>query len=629
MRLSKQLLLLLSLFTTSIFAGALHEAVRAKDTDKVKQLLEIGVVKVDDFDRYNMAPLHYAVIAKSEQMIKLLSGAGANMNVQDKFEGVRTEGGFWFLPDIESYPLQYKSSILQTHRYPLEGDRFLNTPLHLAVIMDEPRLVKLLVAEGADVNALGSGKAPALHYRHISQSMAKLLLEQGVDKNIRDGKGRTALHNPRISQSVAEVLLENKADPSIEDEKKRTALHNPGISTDRVKLLLRYKAKTSVRDVKGITPLHIHTSNGHSDITKLLVGAGAKLDAQDLKGHTPLRYLVDMYVLLKAKEFAKTRPRESDYIEVTKNYGVGARFGGRGGPTGGTSQRLRIVDYSVALTSYYRGLGIFKIGKKWDKLKLKRLAKLLLEKGANPNLGDNANVAPLHIASASSPVMTEVLLKAKGINVSQPAPGGTPLHYAAGNLRDKNVRLLLQAGAKLEATDEDGDRPLALAFIMVVGPPDQRRFEQQLESLMENKEELGNPFQEDRRRKRARISIEMAKGFYHVVRTLLNKGADPFAKGIGNNTALHQAAASEIPLVVKLLIESEAFKKDPKKINVKNDEGKTAFDIATKGRQKVKDSIEAWRTSKRTDEYISLVERKNWLVEMINLLEDYGGKPGA
>ncbi len=95
------------------------------------------------------------------------------------------------------------------------------------------------------------------------------------------------------------------------------------------------------------------------------------------------------------------------------------------------------------------------------------MVKLLLEKGANPNIPSNNKfkVAPIHSAcSISNYAITELLIK-NGANVnSKQLQDYTPLHSAVHNGKIELVELLIDNGADVNAKTEDGRTPLSIAL---------------------------------------------------------------------------------------------------------------------------------------------------------------------
>ena len=86
---------------------------------------------------------------------------------------------------------------------------------------------KLLLSEGAAVNARNTAGGTALMYAVDDVAKAKLLLERGADPNLRSGEGRTALMIAVANAEsfpVVKLLLENGADAKLSLPDGRGAL---------------------------------------------------------------------------------------------------------------------------------------------------------------------------------------------------------------------------------------------------------------------------------------------------------------------------------------------------------------------------------------------------------------------
>ena len=90
------------------------------------------------------------------------------------------------------------------------------------------------------------------------------------------------------------------------------------------------------------------------------------------------------------------------------------------------------------------------------------VVKLLLNMGADPNLGDEVGITPLHYAaiSGNSGTVMKMLLVAGGDPNKGNGLGDQPLHWAATTFHTEKVRLLLDAGADPNATNVAGKTPL-------------------------------------------------------------------------------------------------------------------------------------------------------------------------
>lgn len=98
-----------------------------------------------------------------------------------------------------------------------------------------------------------------------------------------------------------------------------------------------------------------------------------------------------------------------------------------------------------------------------------RVAKALVDGGADVNAADNVGQTVLQYASASAATggvsVVELLLDRGASMTATDARGGTALHYAASRGSCPVVDLLLRRGAGMETKTEIGDTPLAIAAL--------------------------------------------------------------------------------------------------------------------------------------------------------------------
>jgi ankyrin repeat protein len=114
--------------------------------------------------------------------------------------------------------------------------------LHVACLFGEIEIAEYLLSHGAIVNrhADNASKATPLHiaacYRDeaVAARLLRLLLQNGAELNARQDGGLTALHHAvaRGSVKLSEVLIQAGADPFLKDDHKRSAADLTDVLTD-------------------------------------------------------------------------------------------------------------------------------------------------------------------------------------------------------------------------------------------------------------------------------------------------------------------------------------------------------------------------------------------------------------
>ena len=210
------------------------------------------------------------------------------------------------------------------------------TPLHIAVLADQTEVVKLLVENGANLNAKAKdehGGTP-LHWAAFfgRAEIAKGLIEGDADVNAKDDNGFTPLdatqNDPESEKEakleIAELLREKggrsgnvmqapaidiwtaagqgNIDAIEQHSAAGTDLNakEPGGGssplfvaslfgqTEAARLLIEKGADLTIKNNHGSTALHVAAFFGHPETVKLLLEKGADVTAKNNNGETPL-----------------------------------------------------------------------------------------------------------------------------------------------------------------------------------------------------------------------------------------------------------------------------------------------------------------------------------------------------
>lgn len=175
----------------------------------------------------------------------------------------------------------------------------------------------------------------------------------------------------------------------------------------------------------------------------------------------------------------------------------------------------------------------------------------LLEQGANPNSKfqrashplQSDGRTPLHIAAEKGHRRIAMLLLGKGAKTKVwDREGDTPLHLAVKNGNIKMVKLLVTAGAKITARNADGMRPLHMAI------QEERR------DIVKLLISMGADVAATDRT--GGTALHLAASFYTagICKRLIDAGAEVNAKDLAGMTPLHWAAYSGWESVARLLV---------------------------------------------------------------------------
>ncbi|MBI3850565.1 MAG: ankyrin repeat domain-containing protein [Verrucomicrobia bacterium] len=242
-----------------------------------------------------------------------------------------------------------------------------NTPLMLAAVYADSACVKLLLDRGAEVNVSNAAGATPLMRAAFDYEKLRLLLERRADINAQSTLGNTALMlaaRPANSHRAVELLLAHGANPNATNNWGATALMAAAASGDdtSVRLLLKHGANANAQPVVdhvafifggGRSALMWAAYRGNTAIMKQLIDAGADVNGEGFLG-TPLSQT------------------------AWANHTEAARF---------------LIDRGAQVNQAGHGDGYTPLH--WAASSEQRdasLVKLLLSRGADPNLGGGENV---------------------------------------------------------------------------------------------------------------------------------------------------------------------------------------------------------------------------------------------
>ena len=345
----------------------------------------------------------------------------------------------------------------------------------------------------------------------------------------------------------------------------------------------------------GQLPLHTAANAGQLEIARLLIQRGTDINATDKRGRTPLhaaigsdercvpmvRLLLDSGADIKAQTQEGMTPLHEagmggNRSVATMLLDAGAEVNAIGGAnvtpldlvvvvratSPGMTDKLTDVE---ALLRQRGGIpGIFGAAAAGD---LERMREVLrTDPKAHSTVGVN-HFVPLHVAAMAGQVQSVRLLLDAGAAVDAPGPG-TPLLLAAGSGHLEVVKLLVERGADVNAADDHGGTAVAAAA--QGGHQEIVRYLSGRGAALASEAD-GNA-----------LIVAAQAGKIDTVRMLLDKGMDVDARNKQGRTALMEVAhASAYPPAKDGLVETARLLLDRgADVNARMDDRQTALTLA-------------------------------------------------
>lgn len=248
-------------------------------TEAAKLLLDHGA-DIELRDALGHTPLQSAAIHGAEGVAALLRRRGASIDVFSLAA----------LGDNEALRAMLREEpALAAARGP-NGTR----PLHW---VGGRATAEILVKAGADVGAMDVGGRTPLHSAaRIGRGVVlEWLAAEGADVDAADADGETPLHVcagrfGEVDIEGAEALINAGAHLDVQDAAGETPLHE-AVRVGNLAIcryLLDEGADVAVADRRGRTPLHVASDFGRVKCARTLLTYGAPVDAHDGTGKTPL-----------------------------------------------------------------------------------------------------------------------------------------------------------------------------------------------------------------------------------------------------------------------------------------------------------------------------------------------------
>ncbi|KAH0812353.1 hypothetical protein GEV33_010437 [Tenebrio molitor] len=169
------------------------------------------------------------------------------------------------------------------------------TPLMLACTKSDPETVKLLVEGGALINYSNKDGWSCLHLaaRQGEGEIFRFLIGQGGDHAVRTRNGRSVLHVAALhgNAEIVRVLVELGVDVDVKDNCGNTPLHEAVLGRHVAVCRLLIESGADVRCTNNVdfNLLHLASSEGYNDLVEIVVKElGFDVNAANANGLTAL-----------------------------------------------------------------------------------------------------------------------------------------------------------------------------------------------------------------------------------------------------------------------------------------------------------------------------------------------------
>ena len=437
---------------------ALHAAVNADRLDLTDALLKAGA-NVSAKDRYGITPIYLASLNGSAPLIQRLLDASADANATDP-------GGETALMTATRTGAVAAMRLLIDRGAKVDArePEFQQTALMIAVREDHAAAVDLLIKAGASVNAqTRTGQTP----KFVPPCKGTGCGSEGVGIN-RGGlpdRGRRA----EVKGGMTPLLY------AARDGKLEPA-----------RLLVAAGADLELGDGNAIRPLLMAALNGQIAVARLLIDKGANVNADDFWGRAPLWAAVE-YRNLDMNNNDQDSPTDNGVdrapflpliqLLIDKGADVNARTRELPPP-----RRWLYSLNDVSWVDFTGQTPFLRAALSGDTTTMK----LLVSRGADPNLPTLAGTTPLMAAAGVNWVVAQTYTESvqarydavalclefgADVNASN-SMGLTALLGAANRGSNDIIELLVKRGARLDVKDKEGRSALRWAegvFLAAVG----------------------------------------------------------------------------------------------------------------------------------------------------------------
>ena len=566
----------------------LHIAVTKSNIILVTLLLDQNVdINCMTVDR--LTPLHIAVDKGDEAIIQKLLSQKADPNLKDALGNISLHLAVQLKRETKPRLIKggtsnrnasaesYQSLSLQTVQAIIEHGANVNamnnrgqTPLWFACYDGQINLVKILLEAGADPTKTDNNSDSSLHsvmYGCCSAECAQKVIDHGAHVNAANKDGATPflIACSKAQAELVKLLLKAKADPNITDTDGDTSLHAAiaaDCSEEIIQEIIDHGAEINAVNKRGRTALLLSCFYRQMDSVKVLLEVGADPTISDEEGFSCLQAAVDGRC---SKNTLQALMENGAQIDAKRKDGTNALL--RACRTGQSESVLFLLEAGVDVnivnfdgnTSLHvavygncnkqtlqqmieKGVSVNALNKRGEtalvlacELAQVELVRVLLEKGANPDISDHEGYTRLHAAvfgHCPNETLQEIIAH-KAYLHAKSTKGVTALFLACTRRQQEAVKILLTAGSNPNTSTIAGTSLHAAIF----GGCSKKI----ISSLIGH----GADVNAVNKKNASALFIACCKGDEDAINVLLKAGADANNAEVGaGNTCLHHAVSN-------------------------------------------------------------------------------------
>ena len=428
----------------------------------VCQVLIDAGADIETKDDMGRSPLHWSCRSGALDVVKMLVKAGADVCVTDNHFSCLSLAACHGHTETVRYLVGLKDVDLRHSA--VNGF----TALHWACREGRQPLevIQVLIDGGADMEAkTRGGRSPLLLSISCGNlDVAKVLVKAGAYVSVTDNNGSTCLiraavygHTETVRYLVGlpEVDVHHKANDgstALLSIARRIGGQNHAVV---VEVLIDAGADIEAKNNKGRSPLIESSCCGRLDVVEVLLKAGADVCVADHEGHT---------CLTLAAHFGHTKTVR--YLAAFPEVDMNQR-----GRRGQTALHMAVHHIHADVVEVLIDAGADIEAKDENgRSPLHRasekgaiaIVQLLIKAGAGVRVTDNNGATCLILAAYCGRIETvRYLVRLPEVDMNQRgSKGRTALHMAVHHIHADVVEVLIDAGADIEAKDENGHSPL-------------------------------------------------------------------------------------------------------------------------------------------------------------------------